>query len=981
MPTRLKYIFFILFFSLTSNVVFCQFKISGKILGKEKQQPVAFATVSIPSLNLWAISSDKGEFTIKNIPAGNWALQIECLGFVKMFFQLDVKTDINAKAFTIPENNLSLNEVVVTSNKSTSLQTSFVMDRTVLDHMQVLGLKDATALLPGGKTNQSLHLASIASQQIAVNGTQSERGNAIFGVGVEVDGVRLSNNAIPGEMQGTDTRNISSSNIESIEVITGIPSVEDGDATNGIVKITTRKGTSPFIVDLMTKPNSKQVALSKGLKAGSGVLNFNIEHTKSIAQLSSPYTSYVRNGLSLNYSNSYNKNSRPLFLSVGISGNLGGYNTKSDPDLFANTYTKMSDDAVRANYKVKWLLNKKWITNIETTGSLHYNNRQTEESLNRSSSASVAALHSTQTGYFVGHTYDENPNAAILLLAPGYWYQLSFDDNKLINYSAKIKADWSRRFHNVNNKLMIGGEYNGSGNLGRGEYYNDMRYAPTWREYRYDKESHINNYALFAENKINIPVGNSSLQMVAGLRSDFSVINGSEYGTVSNLAPRGNVQYTFWEKANKLISDFSMKIGWGKTVKLPSFSTLYPQIGYRDILTFAPGTTAEGRTYYAYHTEVTSRIFNPDLKWQSNVQREISVNMKVKGHRITIIASQDKTSNPYSSTTVYNPFTYKFTDQRSLENSNIPANNRIYTVDQTTGIVTVTDKTGALPAETLAYTSYTRGIANNTPINGSPIARKRLSWIVDFKQLKTIRTSITVDGNYYYYKGLDETVRQYMPNATINMANGEPYKYIGIFTGGAQSANGSTTRSLNMNVTVTTQIPSIRLIVSARLEGTYYNYAKNLSESSKGQRGFVLDNKDDYEPSTNKTNIYGGDRYVGLYPDYYTSLDNLNSLIPFEEKFYWAKINDVALYNELAKMVIKSNTGYYFNPNNTSASFSSNFSVTKEIGNLASITFNATNFFNNMAKVRSSWANSSYSLYESSLIPSFYYGLSMRLKL
>ncbi|MFT3980343.1 MAG: TonB-dependent receptor [Ferruginibacter sp.] len=980
MLSRFKHLTCSLIFIFLAGSAFCQFTLHGKITGRQKQTPVAFATVSVPAFDLWTVTDEKGEFTIKNIPAGSNTLQAECLGYVKTQFEISINSNLSGQVYSIPENNLALNEVVVTANKSNSLQTSFLLNRTVLDQMQVLGVRDATALMPGGKTNQTLHLATGSSQPISVNGSSSERGNAVFGVGVEVDGVRLSNNAIPGN-DGVDTRNIASSNIESIEIITGIPSVEDGDATNGLVKITTRKGKSPFIVDMLTKPNSKQLAVSKGLELGKGVLNVNIERTQSVSQPASPYTTYTRNGLSLNYSNTFNKNHRPVFMSMGVSGNLGGYNSKSDPDLQENTYSKMKDNVLRANYNVKWLLQKKWITNIEATGTVNYNNRLSQISDNKSASASVAALHTTQTGYFVGQTYDENPDASIILIEPGYWTEVYNDDSRMINYSAKLKGDWSRRFGNMSNKLMAGGEYSGSGNMGRGEYYRDMRYAPTWREYRYSNESYLNNYALFAENKMTIPVKNSSLQVVAGLRSDFSSVNGSEYGTVSNLAPRANVQYTFWEKTNKTVSDLSVKLGWGKTVKLPSFSMLYPLTRYRDILTFAPGTTADGRTYYAYHTETTTRIFNPDLKWQTNVQREISVNMKVHGNRILLVASHDKTSNPYSSTTLYNPFTYKFTDQRSLENSAIPINNRVYTVDQTTGVVTVSDRTGALPAETLAYTEYTRGISNSKPVNGSPVTRKRLSWIVDFAQIRSIRTTLSVDGNLYYYKGIDETVDQYMPNSTINMANGQPYKYIGIFTGGASSSNGSVSRSLNMNITATTHIPSIRLIIAARLEGSYYNYSRYLSESSKGQRGFVLDSRDAYEPSATKTDIYGGDRYVGLYPDYYVSFDDMQTLIPFAEKFQWAKTNDVALYNELAKMVVKSNTGYYFNKNNTSAYFSANFSITKEIGKLASVTFNATNFFNNMAKVRSTWSDSQYSLYESSLIPAFYYGLSMRLKL
>ena len=112
-------------------------------------------------------------------------------------------------------------------------------------------------------------------------GNSGESGNPAFGVGVEVDGVRLSNNALARSATGIDTRNISSTNIESIEIITGMPSVEYGDMTNGLVKINTRKGVSSYTLDLLSKPNTKQVALSKGFVAGKRIaaLNLSVEHT------------------------------------------------------------------------------------------------------------------------------------------------------------------------------------------------------------------------------------------------------------------------------------------------------------------------------------------------------------------------------------------------------------------------------------------------------------------------------------------------------------------------------------------------------------------------------------------------------------------------------------------------------------------------------------------------------------------------------
>ena len=107
----------------------------------------------------------------------------------------------------------------------------------------------------------------------------------------------------------------------------------------------------------------------------------------------------------------------------------------------------------------------------------------------------------------------------------------------------------------------------------------------------------------------------------------------------------------------------------------------------------------------------------------------------------------------------------------------------------------------------------------------------------------------------------------------------------------------------------------------------------------------------------------------------------MQTRIPFAEKFLWAKDNDPALYNELAKMVIRTNYSYYFNPSRISFYYSANLGITKELGRAVSITFNAINFINNMAQVRSTQFNGSSSLFGSSYIPAFYYGLSFRLKI
>ena len=985
--TKRLLLFFAVFLGFVSSAS-AQLSISGKVLNRRNQQPVDFAIVAVPNSGLWANANAKGEFIIKNIPAGKVKLSVQYLGFVKREYEYTLDKNLSGLILLMDEDNLTLSQVEITAKKGTDLATSFLMDRTALDHLQMQNVTDVQALMPGGKTTSQLHLATTDRQYFQVNGNSGERGNPAFGVGLEVDGVRITNNSLRGanlDYDGPDTKNISTTNVESIEVITGIPSVEHGDMTNGMVKINTRKGASPYLLELQTRPNTKQIALSKGIGLGTnlGVLNFNVEHTKSISNLASPYTDYKRNSLSLNYNNTINKASgQPITLNVGVTGNIGGYNSKNDPDLFVDTYTKVNDNALRANFSAKWLLNKPWITSLEGSGSLNYNDKLREVNLQRSATASVVSIRATQEGYHVGQLYDVNPNAPIILIPRGFWYEKEYTDNKIINYNARLKANWFKRIGTLNNSLLLGGDFNVSGNNGRGNYFDDLRYAPTWREYRFDQESFTHNYAAYAEDALTIPINKSSLQLVAGIRSELTDINGSEYGSIVNWSPRANAKYTFWEKQDRLIEDLSVKLAWGKTVKLPGFDALYPTPFFRDIPSFASGTSDGGDTFYAYYTLPRTRLFNADLKWQSNVQQEITLSFTIGGNRVFLTAAQDKTTNPYIAINNYEPYYYKFTTQAHLESSTtIPSANRIYTINKQTGVVTVTDRTGVKPAETVSYTETYNFLPNGITTNGSPVVRNRITWTADFKQIKALRTAIRVDGNYYYYKGLEETISASRSTSEVPMADGQPYKYIGFFIGGARSANGEISKSMDMNLTITTHIPALRLLFSARLEGSFYKYNQNLSEKSNGARGIVLDSKDAYDPSSTLTGIYGGNRYVGLYPDYYTSLDDLTTKIPFAEKFLWAKTNDIALYNELAKMVVKSNTNYYFNRSTLSNYYSANFAVTKEIGRFATLSFFANNFFSNMAKVRSTWGGSESSLFNSSYIPSFNYGATLKLKM
>jgi hypothetical protein len=991
----------ILLLCFTVQNIFCQYAISGKVLDNKTGKPVEYASVALEGKELWTVCNEKGDFSIKNIAAGEVNIIVSSLGYVRKKISKEISGNIVGLELRLEADNLALAEVIVTAKrKEDDITTSYLIDRAGLEHLQMLNVADAISLLPGGQTNTALHLATSLPQVIMLRSlSNSESGNPTFGTAIEVDGVRLSNNAAfrpenASSIYGTDTRNIATGNISSLEVIVGIPSVEYGDMTNGVVKINTRKGKSPWMVEMSTKPNTKQLSANKGFSLGNnaGMLNASAEYTKSIADLASPHTSYDRNALSLLYSNTFNKrNNHPVSLESSISGNIGGYNSRTDPDLFKDDYTEVKDNTFRANFKVNGLLNKSWITNLEANGSVGFSDNRQAVNVNKNSSTAIPVLHGQEEGYFIAARYDDNPDAPIVLIRPetGYWYQLKYTDSKPLNITANVKAKWARTFGRIQNHILLGTDFSSTGNRGQGIFYADLRnVTDSWREYRYDQLPFMNNMGLYAEEKITVPVGTSQLQLVAGIRSDNTFINHSAYGTTGSLSPRFNAKYTFKEHLNGFVKRLVLRAGWGKAVKLPSFEILYPRPAYSDTRVFSPGTLSDGTSFYAYHIRPHSLTYNPNLQWQYNVQTELGVEMKLKGVYIALSAYDNTIRKGYTTATSYLPFTYKYTGNSQLGTDfPIASLDRQYHIDRNTGVVSVSDLTGQHADIQLDYLERKTFKSNAMYINGSPAVRRGLEWTLDFDKIQALQTSVCVDGNYYYYHSTEETIDAYSPQ--VNMADGSPYQYVGFYVGGHGSSNGYETKRLTSNLTITTHIPAIRLIVSLRVEGAFYNSRQNLSEYDGQQRSFVLNNKEDYLPSASGGSIYNSNQFAGLYPLYYTNHGDVETKIPFAEKLAWAYNNRnsdseaAALYNELTKLVIKSGTNYYFNENTVSGYYSANISITKEIGNIASISFNATNFTNNMQQVRFSDNNTQQSIYEngSISIPKFYYGLSLRLKL
>lgn len=238
----------IAFFGLLFCIVFKAtanpgtYTISGRITEEKTNTPLPGASIIIKGTYLWAVSNQNGDFTIQGVQEGKCNLEVSFLGYVTTTIRVDIRSNVKGLTIQLKENTLALDDVVITAQAPKSeLNTTLIIGSNALEHLQVSNVSDISALLPGGKTK----VPDLTTNNVfSLRDGGSTVGNATFGTAVAVDGIRMGNNASFGNMSGIDTRSIAVTNIESVEVITGVPSAEYGDLNSGMINIRTKKGNT-----------------------------------------------------------------------------------------------------------------------------------------------------------------------------------------------------------------------------------------------------------------------------------------------------------------------------------------------------------------------------------------------------------------------------------------------------------------------------------------------------------------------------------------------------------------------------------------------------------------------------------------------------------------------------------------------------------------------------------------------------------------
>ena len=926
---------------LTSVCAYAQtWSVSGRITEAESDIPVTGAVVRIGEDYLWAVSDAEGGFTFRNVQAGKHVMEVSCLGFVNVVMEIDVNKDIEGLDIRLKESSLALDEVVVTAQKAKDgLSTSHNLGRDALNHLQLSNMTDVAALLPGGKT---LNPDLTSENQFSLREGGSNAGNSAFGTAVEVDGVRLGNNASFGDMGGVDTRSVAVENIEYIEVITGVPSAEYGDLSSGMVKINTRKGRTPVNLTFSVNPRTYQTSVSKGidLQEDNGVLNLSAEWARAVKTLISPYESYTRSGLTLSYSNTFAK---VLRFEAGFTGNIGGMDSKDDPDAFTGEYEKERDNVFRGNTSLTWLLNKSWVTNLKLDASVNFNDNLYHYHKYESYGSSQPAVHAEQEGYFLAERL------------PLTYFSDQIIDSKELDFAASLKYNWHKRWDDMKSSLKAGVQWKANGNVGEGEYYKDPSLAANgYRPRPYSQYPFMHNLSVYAEEHLTMPVASTKLEVTAGLRLENVFIKNSLYNKKTTLSPRFNAK---WQLSDGL----SIRGGWGITEKLPSYHVLYPKQEYRDIQTY--GFSHGDQTSYIYYTQPYTVVYNPELRWQRNSNSEIGIDAEYRGMKISLVGFYNLTKGPYNFLSVYEPYSYDILQRP--EGFTMPSDPSIK-VDSQTGMMYVrgNDEEYWTPMDVkVTDRTFAKSTKQN---NGADVKRAGVELTVDFPEIRPLRTTFRLDASYTHTRYLNEQLAAYYQNGwSHTFLPDRSYQYVGIYANGGGNntiANGKLTNNLDANLTAITHIPQARIIITCRLEMSILRRSRNLSLYNGKDYAFTV-------TETGKTptggDINAGNSYTAMYPVSYMDLDG--NIHPFTE----VEAADPAFAN----LILKSSNAYTFALDGYGPYMSANLSITKEIGDHVSLSFFANNFTNSRPYVKS-LATGVGAIFT----PAFYYGLTCRLK-
>lgn len=780
--------------------------------------PVDFAAVLVKPSGLYAMTDRAGAFEIGKIPAGEVTVHVEFYGLetYDSTFVASAGQKYELK-IVMKETTFRLENVVVTAKKSEAgSSTASEISRQAMDHLQTSSLKDVMTLLPGvSLSNPTLDDAQV----ITIRNNSGAGPMNSLGTAIIVDGAPMSNNANlqlltaaqSGNLSsdagggsaetGVDIRGLSTDNVESVEVIRGIPSAQYGDLTSGAVIVKSRAGRSPLTVRFKTNPSIYQVSASKGfsLSKKAGDLNISGDYAYNNKSLTASYAYYQRASAKALWS------WRPgevVSMNTSLSFNYGSDIEKLNPDFEASK-TQSHANQVGFSFNTngmaavngEWLKNVNWLVSGSYTDKDSHFEDMASNAMNLYSTSmtdgqtytSVQGLHvyDSVTGEEITNAADAGVKASVLPYSYFYAYDIF---GKEINAFAKLNANFSHTWGAVTDRMLVGADFKTDGNLGRGAVYDDDlppfrnigNASSGYRKRPYYEIPFVNQIGGYLENYFTWRFAGRDLNLSSGVRYDW--VNG-----LTSLAPRINASVDIFPW-------MTLRGGYGITSKAPTSIYLNPNYAYLDEinLNWMSVNIPENERLLIASTYVYDAT-NPDLEIARNRKAEIGLDFTVaKRFNISLTAYDEKMANGYSYGLLPSSFNYFI--------------HQAYKVSQ--------ENPGAIPSVTKGTTTRTF-FKVYKPGNDIVSVNRGLEYEVDLGRFDAIRTSFYINGAWT--RG-EYSTRGYTYNTSVNSNESGEYNIAVYEPGRETDINERHITTLRM----THNIPSIGFVITLTTQANWF---------------------------------------------------------------------------------------------------------------------------------------------------------------
>ena len=769
-----------------------QAQIRCKILEKDTHDPIIGATVmTVGTKKIIAVTDQNGCFILSE--GFNKPVRISYLGYKSI--QVTPK---KSGIYYLSSSINSLQEVVVTAQEGHGLSSASTISKQAMEHLQPSSFADLLELLPGGRAHDP-HLNvpnTINLREVPIGSNQYN--TTSLGTRFVIDGAPVSVN---GNMQylsgavdrtsgkrnfvnaGVDMRTISTDDIQEVTIIRGIPSVQYGDLTSGLVKVKRRKGGNDISARFKADMDTKLFYLSKAFEWQKKKLSLNLsaDYLNNKAEPRNLLETYQRITLSARLNKRWHTEAMDYNGSFNIDYGGSFDNDKVDPefnhggiDKYKSKYNRY---ATSLSFNMDSNNERLFFKNAELSAAFSYERNLLERTrLVQLDGDTPAAM-----------TMTEGESDAVLI-TPYRYTATHTVDGKPISLYLKANATFSVPIKGLSNTLLAGIDYQMDRNLGEGQVYDRLHPVYTGASFRPRRYADIpasQMLAAYAEERLSMGIGSNKLDIEAGVRAETMLGISKRFATYGkiNADPRLNVGWTFPSfrlGKDRMTINLTGGIGWHSM--FPTIDLLYPELAYMDIveLNYYHEKPQYRRMY------LQTYVINPTntaLKAARNLKWEVKGDIDWAGNRLTMTYFVEDMKSGFRSMSVYAPYAYKEFDPSGIDPD------------------ALTDRPDI---KTLPYQVKNVMRAYEHSSNGSRTYKRGLEWMLSTVRFPVINTRLTVSGAWFRTEYHNSLPIMYKPT---KMIGGEPLEIVGIY----KDDDGFIREMVNTNFTFDTTIPKLKL--------------------------------------------------------------------------------------------------------------------------------------------------------------------------